>query len=350
MANRFVYTDEVSNHSFLIAYCLQEEAWGLAPYDESDPCSYVALSQETESYDVSTTGHLPWRFHATRDNSLVDTSSFQMQCVDCDSYPCNPGTGVCFNNRCECNDNRYGIHCEFRAPCEELVLDLGLGDFPPIPSLVNEDYVVLDSSYSLLKDNNGTAALSYHRPVYYSPGFKYLLMFTGRRWGIVSPRLLWEEAEIPSEDELRTFLLSVFKNEHMYDSLSNPNLQQFVVSEEVEIGSPIDNGLPIGLRWLGMRVVRSGSRPVVALDRLKSYDAMFICAFCEDGVNDCEHFGICNNSTKTCECTNGTLGFPLYAGALCEAAVTCSDVKDVLGVTAARRQLGNATVLKRIQM
>ena len=77
-----------------------------------------------------------------------------------------------------------------------------------------------------------------------------------------------------------------------------------------------------------MRVFRSNNRPVLALDTLTSHDAMFLCAFCEDNVNDCEHFGTCNSITKTCDCTTGTLGIPLFTGALCEKALTCTAVQE----------------------
>ena len=334
VAARFSYADAVTEAKFRMAYCSEEGAWGVAPHPSTgeegadDPCSYSVLSQSTTSFDVTTTGEIPWRVYNRRDDSIVNTKSFRMKCVDCDDSSCNPERGVCRDNMCECKDGRYGVHCQFEAPCEELVLDAAKGNFPPIASLVNEATVVLDSSYSVLRDKNGTMAQAYHRPVYVSPGIKYVMMFTGRRWVIISPKLALEgiSADL-SEEEIENLLLGFFRYDHMYDALMNPLLQQFVVSEAVEIGSPIDQGTPIGLHWTGMRAVKSANRQVLTLDRVKSYDSIFICRFCNNDFNACDHFGTCNNVTKTCECINGTVGFPVYTGALCEKELTCTDVK-----------------------
>jgi hypothetical protein len=343
IAGRFLYTDEVTRSSFLIGYCREKNSWGLAAYDTDDPCADNILSQQTITFDVTTTGQIPWRVHSQRDSSFVDTSSFYMQCADCSSSSCQPHRGTCINNRCVCKDGRYGVNCEFRAPCENLTLNSNRDRFPPIISLVNEDYVVLDSDYRLLKNaTDGYLALSYHRPIYYSNGFQYLLTFAGRRWVIVSPTLLAEsggegsgiinskgfaegQSEVELEDEWKRRIMAEFNNAHMFRHLTNPLLQQFTVSESVDIGSSLDQGSPIGLNWLAMRAVRSVSRPVMVLDNYESFDASFICPFCEDDVNDCHNLGTCNNGT--CECRSSVLGFPLQSGALCERPVTCIDVQ-----------------------
>ncbi|KAG7341608.1 EGF-like domain containing protein [Nitzschia inconspicua] len=350
IANRFVYADAVTGTSFILGYCAENTAWGLARASSRDPCADSIMSQRTFSFDVMTTGQVPWRVRSQRDNSMVDTSSFLMQCVDCDTSSCEPHRGTCINNQCVCHDGRYGINCEFRRPCQTLVLNSNRGSFPPIVSLVNENYVVLDDTYQLLEGENGTIVTSYHRPVYYSEGYKFLLTFSGRRWIIVSPRLWLEtggaqeplsiasvftevvDAQDSSpEDSLRIYLLALFTTEHMYRFLTDPLLQQFTNSEAVEIGSPLDQGSPIGLRWLALRAVRSANRPVFILDNYDTFDVSFICNFCQDDINDCQNLGVCNSVTETCDCRNSTFGFPLHSGALCERALTCNDVRQDYG-------------------
>jgi len=342
IAGRFVYTDEVTQKSFLIGYCRYEKSWGLADFNTGDPCADSILSQPTPSFDVTTTGQVPWRVHSQRDQVFVDTRAFLIQCADCDTTSCQPHRGTCVNNQCVCKDGRYGVHCEFRAPCEALTLNSNHGGFPPVTSLVNEDYVVLDSSYTLFKnDTDSSLVLLYNRPVYYSPGFQYLLLFSGRRWVIVSPVVFAEGGggaegigyetgktkglSSDVEDVWKRLLAEEFRTNHVFTHLTNPLLQQFTVSEAVELGSSLDQGSPIGLHWLALRAVRSASRPVIVPGNYETFDATFICPFCEEDVNDCHNLGTCNNGT--CECRPGVLEFPLHNGYLCERAVTCLDVQ-----------------------
>mmetsp|Transcript_27191 Transcript_27191/g.65073 ORF Transcript_27191/g.65073 Transcript_27191/m.65073 type:complete len:705 (+) Transcript_27191:123-2237(+) len=328
---RFFYADDVTHSTLYMAYCNSEESWGIAPYDDRvDQCSYGVLSSVTSSFDASKTDELPWRVRGL-DESFVHLSQSIIQCADCDQSSCLPSRGTCRDNKCVCKDGRYGIHCEFRAPCEEIVVNANYEDFPPIQSLGSGEYVLIPRRFLLLKDDNGTIAQAYNRPVYYSSLFRFVMLFTGRRWAIVIPTFQILEGDDFGFEVARDYLLDIFSSVHMYSYLKQQNLQRFTVSEEVDTNSPLDQGLPIGLNWIGTRLVRSSSAPTVALAPNTVYDPVFICAQCDDIVNQCENLGVCDNSTGVgvCKCVESALlEIPLHTGALCEKQLTCTEAGD----------------------
>ena len=182
-----------------MGYCGPRTAWTVSRSGIDGPCALHAASQKSFAFDVIGTAASPWRANSQRDNSLVDTKSFQMQCATCTTSWCEPRRGTCIDNNCVCNEGRYGAHCEFRSPCEEITLNERLGAFPPIISIVNRDYVIPASSYTLLKDDNGTRVEAYHRPVYVSEDIGFVVLFQGRRWIIINPRMAYDSRDGSNE-------------------------------------------------------------------------------------------------------------------------------------------------------
>lgn len=236
-------------------------------------------------------------------------------------------------------ESRFGLHCEFRAPCEEIVLDAKRGPFPPITSIVTRDVVVPDSQYRVLRGDDETLVLAYHRPVYVSKGFQYVILFTGRRWAIVNPRIAMQGQNTMflgqmSEEEVRRLLVAFLRNQHLYRIFTLPTVQQFAVSEAVDFGSPLDTGVPIGLNWLGVRAIRMSARVTLVIDRHLTYNLRFVCRYCDPEGDECDNLSRCNPETRTCECrTDTVLGFPIHTGALCERTLTCFEVPEQNGGT-----------------
>lgn len=228
----------------------------------------------------------------------------------------------------------YGLHCEFQAPCEEIVLNAERGPFPAFTSVVTQDNVVPASEYRLLKGDNDTLVLAYARPVYVSRGFEFAILFTGRRWALINPRIaILQGQEVTSateisEEEIRRLLVAYLLNRHLYKTLTLPSVQQFAVSEAVEFGSPIDIGVPIGLNWLGVRSIRTSTTLTSVIDRLVTYDVSFVCLYCYPEGDECANLSRCDPNTRICVCQNDTvLGFPTHTGPRCEKSLTCMDVQ-----------------------
>lgn len=104
--NRFIFADEFTQDSFSMAYCGDQGAWTISNTYDDDPCKFLTASQPSLAFDVSLTGATPWRGISQRDESLVDTSSFLMQCADCDVSSCKPDRGTCVEDKCVCKDGR----------------------------------------------------------------------------------------------------------------------------------------------------------------------------------------------------------------------------------------------------
>jgi hypothetical protein len=355
--HRFIHEDASTGQALFIGYCKSQTSFGLAEVSDTinashvsfDPCDSWVLSQKTHEYDVSRAGDLPWRVRSIRDEAYVDTKSFTMQCVDCDTLSCLPTRGTCKNNVCVCVDGRYGINCEFQNAPEQIVVNANKQPFPPVPSLVNEDDVILPLNYTLLRNDDGSLALAYHRPVYYSEGFEFIILFSGRRWSCISPwaavsrsaslfRRRTEEGTAgggvlqPSIDDVRVFILSSISNLNLFDVLSLPQVHPFTVSEEIDVGGTLDNGTPLGVHWIGTRIVRGvGGAAVVAIDTTVVYDAVFISGTCDLVLNQCQNFGVCvldeSKNHGFCDCSSDLLGFPTHSGALCEKSLTCNDIQ-----------------------
>jgi len=105
---------------------------------------------------------------------------FYMECFDCDLSEqwiseCN-GHGTCSDAVCQCDEGRYGLRCEFEAPCAELEMDVRFAGF--------EDEREWSRSFQLFEDE-GQQINAYSRPVYVHeprPGTFDIVFFTGRRW------------------------------------------------------------------------------------------------------------------------------------------------------------------------
>ena len=97
-----------------IAYCKSDKAWELYLDEELGPCNWVARSPETETFDVATTAASNWLTRNPQTKQTIAYSSFHLACNDCiGSELCPSEHATCEDNVCVCNQDRFGISCEF---------------------------------------------------------------------------------------------------------------------------------------------------------------------------------------------------------------------------------------------
>ena len=81
---------------------------------------------------------------------------------------------------------------------------------------------------------------------------------------------------------------------------ANWNMPKFI-STSIDIGTITDSISPVGLSWY-LANEDDQLTPGIPID------TVLVCAEC-DGVDyTCSNSGVCNNETKTCNCTNGFKG------------------------------------------
>jgi hypothetical protein len=181
------------------AYCDTRNAWvfahGTSRQSVVDTCNdWRAISPRTSSFDITSASSSPW--FAKKGSLEVPLERIYLSCYDCNmgDMSCGgPQQGQCLNNQCRCEEGWYGLRCEFRTPCQKLVVDVNSQSFPSKSSFVwNDVFLVLD---------NTTVTTVYNRPVNYAFSetqleygygivqLNILLHFTGRRWVATSPHV-----------------------------------------------------------------------------------------------------------------------------------------------------------------
>ena len=159
-------------------------------------------------------------------------------------------------------------------------------------------------------------------------------MGSGRRSGLRRRNEEVNQTEVVSDvtvEDIRLFLLSTIRNRNMYDLLSQPNVQTFTISEAISPGGELDNGTPLGIHWIGTRLIRGPQGvTIVSIDRTIVYDPIFISATCDNVTNQCENLGVCGEDGR-CACSTSQLPFPTHTGALCEKPITCGEVRNNYG-------------------
>jgi hypothetical protein len=304
---------EVGSASALFAYCHSIGAWTFhweTPGNEgsSDPCDWVARSEEIDTFDLTDTSNLVWY---VRDANMreVELVPFHLVCFECSKEVDCGGRGVCYDGVCSCEQPWWGYRCEFQA-CSDVSVDFLTESFA-----TTRDWA---EDYSILKDSSGVEVLAYDRPVYayeYGPNDFDMIVFTGRRWALASvPTFLMEDRHnLESED-----LVYYFRNQFHAHST---NLSVAFLSEPADFGTPKDDASPIGLSWYRSKSVVSLIDGVKNNAPDKSITTRLLCRICDDIENPCLYDGVCFN--QTCTCSVGS------AGRLCQSPPTgngyCND-------------------------
>jgi hypothetical protein len=307
---RVTYESSLEGDRSIIGYCPEEGAWTFAIRSdedddgEADPCDWVAKSSESASFDVASTASLQW-FVKTTESRIVPMESYQVQCYDCENVNDFCGEhGVCKNNACVCDEERYGLRCEFQAPCSSLAIDERNLGFVSSRAFGRE--------YTQLED-----VQVYNRPVYTSPIARLedeeesvdiidIMIFTGNRWVLTSTSAL--EAFDASANVIAQ-LEPYLETFHAYYS----NYRFSFISEAVYIDTTTDiRASPLGLVWYHATAMDEGSLDTMtgipAPDtRRETIEPNLLCAICDQLQNPCLFDAICQDD-GICGCTQGSTG------------------------------------------
>ena len=325
---RVSYVEENRKHSRgqigSIGYCRKEQVWTLYVNGADDPCSWLARSSVTNTFDVTTTTSSNWLTRNEETEQTLEYTSFYLACTDCNLDLCHPNHGTCNGNVCVCDPGRYGVNCEFQNPCPVITLDFRTNSFP----LLANGLVDPPTTYALLQNDNGVA-LSYGKPVYVSDesffGHFYALLFTGRRYALI---MYPEKSRTTNTSALADLLQSSSGPYHsFFDSpaaLQRKNYTYWFayLSDPMDVGTSSDALTPEGLGWFHSRdsfnaMAREG--PVFG-EGFVHVGTKLLCAVCDRTTNSCFNYHTCDESSHTCSCSR------LYDGVLCEAPKDCVDV------------------------
>ena len=302
--DRVIYKNEKTGAFF--AYCQKKKAWTFAGptirggidlkngtistiIGNDDPCDYWAISQETETYDITET-FKNWRVFDYFSNQTLPIDHFMLVCLDCEgrraTQSCS-GHGQCVDNECVCESHRVGIACEYPFPCTKLALDERTRPFPYVPG----GYHLPATNYDLLLDNSSRPVMVYSQPVYVArvPNTELALnviLFTGRRWGLFL-NLEFDDASLDEQQRpgLPSYLPGDF---HSWFS----KYRLYFFSNPMDYGSPSDNGNPAEHLWFkSRRWLSIGDRSLYRVDTNQPLSTVLLCPECVPFLNDCMNGG-----------------------------------------------------------
>lgn len=289
----------------MFGYCSESRAWTFS-IGNKDPCDqWLACSPETFTFDIASTNPSEWHVLSTtvsgEPGKTVPIPSFALASNDCFHNDNLCVNGRCENNECVCDEGKYGLRCEFDAPCPHLQIDFRTRPFPP-------DFGVIPYHFSILLNVDDSPVEVYHRPVYVyeSEGFFDIILFQGRRWVLTNSDLL--NITDPGSFIAATDLAEYFDND--YVGIYSRTLSYFV-TDAMDVDTPKDSFTPEGLEWYRIKTNLDEAIDFNEIDRTQPLETAMLCAVCDDFQNQCFYDGVCNEF-GICECTGK------HAGALCE--------------------------------
>lgn len=324
---RPIYKDEEGKAIFRYCYSGKSGYWAfgvmsnsLQVYDISDLCKrFIVRSPYTSGYGLLDIPVRDWLIKKEERELEYVVDYLNIRCADCDKTTC---AGSCQENICVCGDGYYGQRCQFSTkPCP-------LTDYNRNTSPFKGAGILYSSKYTLMEKSDGKAAFAYGKPLYayFYPadatwaGWADILMSFGRRYNIYSVNVT---GLFPNSTNVSIDLANHFEEFHPYydwweDGFSkitiekaplNFTLPKFI-STSIDIGTITDSISPMGLSWY-LANEDDQLTPGIPID------TVLLCAEC-DGVDyTCTNSGVCNNETKTCNCTNG------FKGPKCEKEPPC---------------------------
>lgn len=342
-----VYVERRSGKASFV-YCHDLQAWTFTWHEDGDdPCdSWVAMSSQTLSYDITDTSSLTW-YARDQHSRVVVLDPFFLDCYDCDNggkdSECT-GRGSCSNAVCDCDDGSFGLRCEFEEPCPFLAMDartsgfLGTrpwsGSYELLQVITTTTGIVPGVNDSVLADPNQTVTNAtsanntvakgsfvsgmagvvqvYHRPVYiheYQEGLFDLIFFTGRRWVVTySDFLHLENSSVTHNISNPKLQLARYFEEDFHAHWSSFSIA--FISEPVDVATPNDANSPMDLTFYQAATQNSAEQAEIQGVGGLPNDVRLLCAVCDNTTNPCAYDGKCT-VTGTCFC-------PMSQGALCE--------------------------------
>jgi hypothetical protein len=270
----------------MFGYCKKDKRWTFTLQESSkphDPCEdWIAATSESIVFDVTKTASSRW-YARTSSGRTLPISTPYIECYDClDKQNFCGKYGKCESNKCNCDDDRYGLRCEFEEPCNVLEVD------PRSKGFVGNKVFASRYDRSLVND-------LFDRPVYTSTldagdDVTDVIWFNGRRWVVTS-------GDLPS-----------LRQKKHITSISNREAS--FISDPVNIDSRADMApYPLELVWHPALAGGSGGP-----DLSRNIDVALICAVCNDQTNKCLYGGVCYDGS--CECAHGA------SGSLCQITPT----------------------------
>jgi hypothetical protein len=325
--NRVTYVDEATK-TFTLAYCGQDEAWTFTDTEENSACEFVyAKSEKTNTFDVTTIPAASWLVEDSFDTEqIVPFAAFTLKTNDCSEDLCRNEHGTCKDNVCVCNKDRYGLNCEFAAPCPELLIDQRTNGFPVIDAGTS----FTAETYQLLKNAQDEPVEVYNRPVYVSTDesssqYRNVMFFLGRRWAITDTFELATDAEKNMNSILNSMEdIAQFFDETSFHGFYN-TYKPFFMSDPMDYGTSSDSLTPTGLAWNNVRTITTiveGGLNLYQADSSIPLTTVLQCKFCDkyEIGSGCLNNGVCDE-TNICSCFDDT-----YFGALCESQLTCLEL------------------------
>jgi hypothetical protein len=322
---RIVYVDSTTRQEIQLAYCPSVPAWTFSNRTAvgDDYCDYMIRSTETTTFNVLEVASGTW-YAGTSSIGDVPMDWFSMVCADCNEDFCNPNTGQCVDNTCECHDGFMGLTCEFEVPhCKFLGLDLrSKASLPSLPFAA----LFAEKEYVKLEDDFGLADTFYEKPIYasFTPegNLDTFVIFSGRRWVIMGT---------PQEEVANITFDTFFQNLKTNDVTNQPlenllnvtrtftSLTPFFFSSPVDYQTERHQVDPTQVEWVLAKADESlpllGFRP----DDSFPVSVKFICSHCNDTTAPCLNGGTCNDTTTYCECLES------YGGFRCEYSYNCRE-------------------------
>lgn len=289
----------------MFGYCKGSRTWTFSIGDR-DPCNnWLACSPETFSFDITSTKPTEWHVLSNtitgEPSKTVPFPSFALASNDCYHNDGLCVTGRCVDNECVCDEGKYGLRCEFDAPCPHLQIDFRTRPFPP-------DFGPIPYNFDILLDSDDYPVEVYHRPIYVyeSDGFFDVILFQGRRWVLTNSDLL--NITEPGSSATATDLADYFETD--YVGITSQTLSYFV-TDAMDVDTPKDSFTPEGLEWFRIKTNVEEAIDFNEVDTTQPLETAMLCAVCDDFQNRCFYNGVCNEN-GVCECIGK------HAGALCE--------------------------------
>jgi hypothetical protein len=201
----------------MFGYCPSMRSWTFSIGD-LDPCNqWLACSPETFSFDITSTSPSEWHVLSNTvtgepGKTVVPIPSFTLASNDCYHNDGLCVDGQCIDNECECNDGKFGLRCEFDAPCPRIQIDFRTRPFPT-------DFGIIPYYFDILVDASDYPVEVYHRPVYVfeSDCFFDIILSQGRRWvltnsdllNVTAPGSFFRPQNLPSISQLSTLAFTL---------------------------------------------------------------------------------------------------------------------------------------------
>jgi hypothetical protein len=301
---RVIYLERTTELG-MFGYCMKSRTWTFS-IGNKDPCdNWLACSPETFSFDITSTSPSEWHVLTStvtgEQGKTVPIPSFALASNDCYHNDGLCVSGKCVDNECVCDEGKFGLRCEFDAPCPHLQIDFRTRPFPT-------DFGVIPYNFDILLDADDYPVQVYHRPIYVyeSEGFFDIILFQGRRWVLTNSDLL--NLTEPGSFVAATDLADYFVTD--YVGIYSRTLSYFV-TDSMDVDTPKDSFTPEGLEWYRIKTNLDETIDFNEIDPTQPLLTAMLCAVCDDFQNQCFYDGVCND-VGMCECSGK------HAGALCE--------------------------------